>query len=174
MTPADLYRTCRVSAYRLETLQTYFVPSDEERQRAFHAGHLLPPPRQDKVEDLRLISTLRQAGRIIGRVHVVDRPLSDYVRYELAVYAENAAAGEDVRIADRSRHPELATLTQDFAVFDSETDQPAVILFDYDSSGRLLRYEHTTDPTVVERCRRQYQLAHSLSEPLTTFPATSA
>jgi hypothetical protein len=36
MTPGDLYRTCRVSAYRIETLQHYVVPDDEERQRAFH------------------------------------------------------------------------------------------------------------------------------------------
>jgi hypothetical protein len=174
MTPADLYRSCRVSAYRLETLQTYAVLSDEERQRAFHAGQPLPPPRQDKVEDLRLITKLRQSGRSVGRIHVVDRPLSDYVRYELAVYPENAAAGEDVRIADRSRHPGLAMLTQDFAIFDGEADQPAVILFDYDTSGRLLGYEHTTDPIVVERCRQQYRLAQSLSEPLNTFSTTGA
>ena len=40
-----------------------------------------------------------------------DRPLSAYVRYELAVYAENVAAGEEVRIADRSAHPELGEST---------------------------------------------------------------
>src|SRR5207245_5369176 len=41
-----------------------------------------------------------KSGRHVGRVHVVDQPLSPYVRYELAVYAENVSAGEDVRIAD--------------------------------------------------------------------------
>ena len=112
MTPADLYRTCRVSARRLETLQHYDVTGDEERQRAFLAGQPLPPPRQGKLDDLALIADLRQAGRYVGRVHVVDRPLSPYVRYELAVYAENVAAGEDVRIADRSLHPELEDLTR--------------------------------------------------------------
>ena len=44
-TPADLYRTCRVSARRLETLQDYDVSGDEERLRAFLAGEPLPPPR---------------------------------------------------------------------------------------------------------------------------------
>ena len=64
MTPADLYRTCRVSACRLETLQHYDVPGDEERQRAFLAGEPLPPPRQGKLDDLKLITKLRESGRL--------------------------------------------------------------------------------------------------------------
>ena len=140
MTPADLYRTCRVSACRLETLQHYDVPGDEERQRAFQAGEPLPPPGQGKQDDLALIAELRRSGRQVGRVHVLDRPLSRYVRYELAVYAENVSAGEDVRIADRSLHPELGALAEDFAIFDAETMHAAVILFDYDSGGLVLGY----------------------------------
>ena len=57
-------------------------------------------------------------------MHVVDRPLSDYIRYELAVYAENVAAGEDVRIADRSLHPELGGLGRTSSIFDAGTGQP--------------------------------------------------
>lgn len=174
MTPGDLYRTCRVSAYRLETLQTYVVANDIERQAAFHAGQPLPPPRDDKTADLRLIRTLRKAGRDLGRVHIVDRPLSDYLRYELAVYGENVAAGEDVGIADRSVHPDLADLTQDFAIFDGETDRPAVILFNYATDGALLGYEHTTDRNTATRCWRQYRRALALSVPLDSFEAACA
>jgi hypothetical protein len=174
MTPADLYRTCRVSAHRLETLQTYTVPDDIDRLEAFHAGRPLPPPRQSKVEDMQLIKDLRKAARQVGRVHVVDQPLSDYVRYELAVYAENVAAGEDVRIADRSRHEQLSTLTQDFAIFDAETDQAAVILFDYSIDGRLLGYEHTTHRETIAHCWQQYHQALRLSQPVDTFTATNA
>jgi hypothetical protein len=173
-TPADLYRTCRVSARRLETLQHYDVPGDEERQRAFHAGEQLPPPRQGKLDDLKLIAELRKSGRQVGRVHVVDRPLSDYVRYELAVYAENAAAGEDVRIADRSLHPELASLAQDFAIFDAGTTWATVVLFDYDNRGRVRGYQVVaSDPETEKRCRDQYDLALSRSVPLSEFMAAS-
>jgi hypothetical protein len=173
MTPADLYRTCRVSACRLEAQQSYARRGGDERQQAFDAGEPLPPPRQAKVDDLRLISELRQAGRKVGRVHIVDRPLSPYVRYELAVYAENVAAGEDVRIADRFLHPELAALTTDFAIFDAETEQPAVILFDYDSDGILLGYRQADDRKTVDRCREQYGFALSRSVPLSEFMMAS-
>jgi hypothetical protein len=173
-TPADLYRTCRVSACRLETLQHYDVSGDEERQRAFLAGEPLPPPRQGKADDLALIADLRKRGQYVGRVHVVDRPLSDYVRYELAVYAENVAAGEDVRIADRSLHPELAPLAQDFAIFDAGTGRATVVLFDYDSGGRVRDYQVVaSDQETVKRFRDQYHLALSLSVPLSEFMAAS-
>jgi uncharacterized protein DUF6879 len=168
-TPADLYRTCRVSARRLETLQDYDVSGDEERLRAFLAGEPLPPPRQGKADDLALIADLRKRGRYVGRVHVVDRPLTDYVRYELAVYAENVAAGEDVLIADRSAHPELDGLAQDFAIFDSET----VVLFDYDD-GRVRGYRVASDRETVKRCVAEYDLAAGKSVPLAEFMAATA
>jgi hypothetical protein len=173
MTPADLYRTCRVSACRLEAQQSYARRGGDERQRAFDAGEPLLPPRQAKLDDLRLVSELRQAGRKVGRVHIVDRPLTPYLRYELAVYAENVAAGEDVRIADRSLHPELAALTTDFVIFDAETEQPAVIVFDYDSEGLILGYRHTDDAATADRCREQYGLALSWSVSLSDFTAAS-
>jgi len=175
MTPADLYRSCRLSAWRLETLQNY-APSgagDEERQRAFHAGEPLPPPGQGKQADLELIAALRESGRQIGRVHVVDQPVTPYVLYELAVYAENASAGEDVRIADRSAHPELEALAQDFAIFDAEAGDATVILFDYDDRGRVRGYEIADDPETVSRCREQYRLALTRSVPLAELTAAT-
>lgn len=173
ITPVDLYRTSRISAWRIEVLQHYNVPSDHARQQAFHAGEPLPPPRVDKVYDLKLIADLRHRGVHVGRVHVVDRPLSDYVRYELAVYAENVAAGEDVRIADRSLHPELAVLTQDFVIADPDDPHPGVILFDYDSDGRVQSYHADCSRKAVAKYRKQFKLALSLSESLAEFTAAS-
>jgi hypothetical protein len=169
MTPVDLYRTCNVSAWRLETLQHYLVPGDEERQRAFHAGKPVPPPGSGKADSLALISRLREAGRSVGRVHVVDQPLSAYIRYELAVYAENAAAGEVIRIADRSQHPELESLVQDFTIFDGETPHAAVILFDYNAAGLIQSYRVADDAKTVDRCREQLTLAYGCSVPLADF-----
>lgn len=165
MTPGELYRTCRFSAYRLEAQQHYDVPGDEDRQRAFHRGDPLPPPRQSKIDDLRLISDLRGAGRRVGRVHIITWPLSAYVRYELVMYTENVAAGEDVRITERSAHEDLVNVIADFAIFDSETDNPELILFDYAPGGRLRGYEYSQEPGAVAHYRRQYRLAieHSVS-----------
>lgn len=171
MTPGDLYRTCRISARRLEARQHYLVPGDEARQEAFHAGRSLPAPGESKAADLRLIADLHRSGRQVDRVHVVERPLTAYVRYEMAVYRENSAAGEDIRIADRSRHPDLVDLTEDFAVFDAESDDASVIVFDYDPEGRLLSYRHVTDPVAVGGYWRQYLVARRWSVPLDEFVA---
>lgn len=171
MTPADLYRACSASAWRLEVLQQYTGTADEERQRAFHAGEPLPPPGPGKLDSMALISRLRQAGRSVGRIHVVNRPLSAYVRYELAVYAENEAAGEEIRIAERALHPELESITQDFAIFDEETSRPTVVYFDYDAAGLVHGYRVLDDAETVEHCRQQRRLAFAYSVPLADFTA---
>ena len=152
-TPADLYRSCRVSAFRLEVLGNYAVtgPEDRRRREAFYAGDPLSPPGPGKQADLALIRELRAAGVRVGRVHVVDVPLTGYLRYELAVYPENAAAGEDVRIADRSIHPSLAALTSDFVVFDGRTTHGAVVWFDYIEDGQLTGYRIHRDQATVTR-----------------------
>jgi hypothetical protein len=175
MTPKDLYRACSLSAWRVEALQHYTVPGDEDRQRAFRAGEPLPPPRAELLDDFRLIAELRETGRTVGRVHVVDRPLSDYVRYELAVYAENVAAGEEVRIADRSLYPELGEVTEDFVVFDAEAgSDAAVILFDYDDAGLIRGYRIITGRQEVDLYRGTLDLAYAYSVPLSDFMVATA
>jgi hypothetical protein len=175
MTPADLYRDCALSAWRIEALQHYTVPGDEERQRAFHAGKPLPLPGPGKQDDLALIARLTGAGRTVGRIHVVDRPLSDYVRYELAVYAENVEAGEEVRIADRSLYPELGEIGADFVIFDAEAGpDAAVIVFDYDDAGLVRGYRILDRPETIEYCRDLLSLAYAYSVPLAEFTVTAA
>lgn len=172
MTPKDLYANCRFSAWRLEAQQHYKVPDDEYRQQAFHAGEPLPPPRDELADDMRLIRQLKQRGRRVGRVHIVDRPLSPYIQYELAVYPENVAAGEEVRIADRSRHPELGALREDFVVADMEGGDPAVMLFDYDPATQVRGFRLVAADD-AQRYLDELGLALSLSVPLTEFTAAT-
>ncbi len=115
MTLTELFETFRESAFRLEALQHYVLEEDEPRRQAFRAGHPLPP-RPGKIESMRLVRNAVAAGKRVHRVHVVELPLTEYLRYELAVYRENIAAGEDVRIADRAAHRGLRELDTDFWV----------------------------------------------------------
>jgi hypothetical protein len=173
-TPADLYRDCALSAWRVEVLQHYTVPGDEARQRAFHAGEPLPPAGQGKLDDLGIITRLRESGRTVGRIHVIDRPLSDYLRYELAVYAENIAAGEEVRIADRRLYPELGEIAEDFVIFDAEAPSDTVVAaFDYDGTGLVRGYRIVTDAQALDRYREAADLAYAYSVPLADFMATA-
>jgi hypothetical protein len=95
--------------------------------------------------------------------------LADGERWELAVFGENAKAGEDIRIADRDAHPELAELTRDFWLLDDETDQPVVHLMTYDRDGQYVSREVTSDLAVLARCRAHRDLALARSVGLNEF-----
>jgi hypothetical protein len=173
MTLAELWETFGASAFRLEALQYYVLGEDEPRRQAFREGRPLPP-RPGKTESLRMITGAVSAGKRVHRVHVVDLPLSDYIRYELAVYPENIAAGEDVRIAPRSAHPGLRDLTTDFWLFDAEGARPAVVWFRYTPDGQVISRDFSDDPRDTGRAREQRDLALGWSLSLSEFLALPA
>src|SRR6266545_3888920 len=98
----QLFEGAKRSVFRLETLPVYEVGEDIERQQAFATEGRLPPPSPDRMAFIRRMQerTKRVAW---SRVHVVDQPLTPYLRYELAAYAENEQGGEQVWIAERGR-----------------------------------------------------------------------
>jgi hypothetical protein len=173
MTLTELFETFRDSAFRLETLQYYVLAEDEPRRRAFREGRPLPP-RAGKAESMRMVRDAVAGGKRVHRVHVVDLPLSDYIRYELAVYSENIAAGEDVRITRRGAHPGLHDLDTDFWLFDAETSKPAVVWFRYSPGGQILGREYSDDPAEIRQARDQRDLALAYSVSLGDFMARPA
>lgn len=169
---ATLFETFRESVFRLEALQDYAVVSedDAERRRAFREGRAIPLS-PAKVESMQLWREATAAGKRCHRVHVVDLPLTPYLEFELEAYQENVAAGEDVCIADRAQHPDLAELTEDFLLFDGDTDLPVAVLFRYSDDGRRLAWERSNDPAEIARCRAQRDLALAQSVSLEEFRA---
>ena len=71
--------------------------------RAFLSSGSLSIPDNDPW--LTRVRHFRATGRWIGRVDVLRRPLTDYLRYEFAVYDHTVAAGEDIRILDLTSEP---------------------------------------------------------------------
>src|SRR5690242_16265516 len=69
-------------AFRLETLDYYQSPESEDALAAFIAGQPQPPEyqRSSWVDTVRAATT---AGKRIYRVHVLARPLSTYLQFEL-------------------------------------------------------------------------------------------
>lgn len=168
--PLEVYQQSGSWVWRVEARDHYTVPGDEPRQAAFHADGVLPPPRPEKAGDLALIQQLHEHGVQVGRVHVIRLPLTPYLRYELAVYAENVAAGEEVRIADAGQHPELASIVDDF-VMNARQD---LVLFDHAPDGLVTGYRAETSPAAVQRYHAQLYLAVSSSVPLAEFMAAAA
>lgn len=132
------------------------------------------PSRPGKTESLKMISDAVSAGKRVHRVHVVDLPPSDYVRYELAVYPENVAAGEDVRIAPRPAHPGLRDLDTDFWLFDADGSRPAVAWFRYTPDGRIISRDCSDDPGDIALARAQRDLAIACSLSLGEFATLPA
>jgi hypothetical protein len=94
------------TAFRLETYPSYDVTSEREEYEGFLSSGSLSIPDDDSW--LTRVRRFRATGRWIGRVHIVRRPLTDYLRYEFAVYRHTVGAGEDIRILDLTSQPNPA------------------------------------------------------------------
>lgn len=126
-------------AFRLETLPAYSVASEQAEYEAFLTNGELHIPDDDPW--LERVRHFRQTGRWIGRVHVIERPLTDYMRYEFAVYGHTTQAGEDVRILDLTDRPNPGLPQQDFWLFDDAT----VVRMDYRPDGTQIGRELLAD-----------------------------
>jgi len=156
----------RVSAFRLETLPQYLSLSEQEEAeyRAWRAGEPLPLPTPETSPWLARLQTTTNDGYRWYRVRVVDHPLSDYTQFELDGFRANAAAGEEIHVADRHTHPDLEGLRSDFWLVDGAI---AVVMV-YDDEGGFLRPERAADPAPYQRMR---DLAMRHAEPLAAYLA---
>lgn len=153
-------------AFRLETLDAYYVASDGGDVARYLRGEQEPDPAR-KEPWLALLRTERAEGKRRRRVHVVQGPLSGYLRYECEWgYAPNVAAGEDIRILDLSERPRPADLTvdHDFWLLDSET----VVQMHYAGDGRFVGAE-VLAASALPRHLTARDAALAAAEPFTDY-----
>jgi hypothetical protein len=113
------------------------MPQEEEEFSAFRAGARI---NSEAVANEYTDRLRRQAaeGRTQGRVHVVTRPLSDYLRFEFHhYYKAHALAGEQIRILDVTDRANPLEGVQDFWMF----DRSEVVLMNYHPDGRQISRE---------------------------------
>ncbi len=164
-----LFATAR-TLFRLETLPQYLAPAEDERFRAFLEGQPLPERTPATSPWLKQISEGTAAGQQWQRVHIVQEPLSDYLRFELTTAVENVAAGERVYVADRALHPWMKGLTQDFWGFDlDDAEHATAMLMRYDRQGRFEDSEISTDPDIIRRCRRRRDMVLTRAIPVADY-----
>ncbi|MFE6055970.1 DUF6879 family protein [Kitasatospora sp. NPDC056446] len=133
------FRGFETEAWRLETLPAYNVPQEAAELRAFRAGERIDPQTHSNeyTDDLKRV---RREGKVKGRVHIVTRPFSEYLRYEFMYYLPHARAGEDVRIMDVTDRPNPLAGVTDYWMFDKKE----VVLMNYLPDGTQI------DRTVFE------------------------
>ncbi|MEY9941366.1 DUF6879 family protein [Streptacidiphilus sp. MAP5-3] len=151
-------------AFRLETRNAYAMPDEDEEFMAFLETGGLHIPDDDPW--LTRIRAFRASGRWIGRVHVLTRPLTDYLRYEFAAYVHNVAAGEEVRILDLTDQPNPGLPDQDFWLFDDQN----VVEMRYRSDGSQISRDLLDGPD-LDQYRKWRDLALSLSVPFMEYSA---
>ena len=160
------FQSFKQSAYRLETLQAYAEPSESSPFNQYRRG-VLPDP-SFMADWCQMVKGHIDAGRSMRRVHIVDLPLSEYMRFEIeCCYKDTGLAGEDIRLLDRAKlSPELLRITQeDFWFLDGST----VMVNDYDAAGTLYQARITTDPKAVAYYSSVDQKTWDLSVPFREF-----
>lgn len=133
-----------LEAFRLEQEQSYGGVSDPGWD-AWRAGQPLPVRSTENDEFLKKIAAHVSAGRRIYRVVVADRPISEYLRYELTAFLMHVAAGEEVYVVWRDAHPDLTRLVEDFWMLDEQL----VAIMLYDDEKAFIEAVQPIDPIEV-------------------------
>lgn len=144
----ELFASSTRDVFRLEVHQSYKVAGEEARLAAWRAGAGWSEGVTPWQERLKL---LIPKGVRMRRVHVVELPLTEYVRWELESYRRNVKFGEEIRLVERERVPE-GTPNIDFWLFDETT----VVLMHYTDEGEL------TERELYEGDAQAYVLARDL------------
>lgn len=155
------------SVVRLEALPAYAVGgAEQDRLDAFRAGRARPL-RSVRTDPwlARIALTTITTGKDWSRLRVVDDPLTDYQRYQLASYRESQAVGERIRLVRRAS---VGGVGPDFWLFDDRR----VVLMHYHPDGRLDRRELRDDRSVVDECRDRVERLGAGSVPLNEFLAS--
>lgn len=129
----ELFDTFEREAFRLETLDDYSKSGSVDAYKAFLAGESQPDDYNDAwVTELRSHTSM---GKRVYRVHILSRPLTPYLRFELGWgYHKNAVGGEEFFVLDTTEQANPLAGISDFWLFDETI--PAVM--NYTEEGAFL------------------------------------
>ena len=144
-------------AFRLEQEQSYAGVSDPGWD-AWKAGQPLPVRTVENDEFLKTIAAHVSAGRRVCRVIVVDRPMSEYLHYELTAFRMHVAAGEDIYVVWRDAHPDLTGLVDDFWMLDEDI----VAIMRYDEEKKFIEATQPSEPVDAYVARRDLAMKHAV------------
>lgn len=160
----ELFDGLTSSWFRLETLQEYDVGYESNEFLGFKTTGRLE---RELGMWQRMISNHVAAGRVLRRVHVIEEPLTDYLRYELAAYAINGKAGEEIRLVPvrKGTWPDGLPRNVDYWLFDDED----LWSMTYDGSSRFVAAERVDDAGRLTQARQWRDVALERSIPLAAY-----
>ncbi|MFZ3493459.1 DUF6879 family protein [Streptomyces sp. 5.8] len=162
-TLAELFERFQHEAFRLETLDDYSSSGNVDAYRAFQAGQ--PQPEGYNAAWVAELRGLAHEGKRVYRVHVLRRPLTEYLRFELGWgYRTNMTGGEEFFILDVTDAPNPLEGVPDFWLFDS-TD---TAVMSYDDHGAY-QGAQVLPATEADRFVAYRELALAHAEPFTDW-----
>lgn len=157
-----LFREFNRSAFRMETHQTYTMPSEQAGLARFLAGE--PKPEGHNSGWTTTVRENLAAGKTMQRVKVVRRPFTDYARFLFSwAIPGNVEAGEDYRILDLTNRT-LDLPEQDYWVFDDST----VALLNFNPDGTL-RDRELVDSSELDKYLHWRDLAMTEAVPFIEY-----
>ncbi|MGH3922729.1 MAG: DUF6879 family protein, partial [Pseudonocardiaceae bacterium] len=144
-------------AFRLQQYQSYAGVTGPEWE-AWQAGKPLPAITPENNPFLKKVAGYTATGRRVYEVHIVEWPLAKYTRYALAVIPMEMWDGSETFLVDRDVHPDLATLTEDFWMFDKRR----VAVMRYDEQERFVEVADPTEPIETYIARRDLAMKYAV------------
>lgn len=144
-------------AFRLQQHQSYAGVKGPEWE-AWQVGKPLPEITPESHPFLKKIAGYTAAGLRVYDVHIVEWPLAEYTRYAFAVIPMTAWDGSEVFLVDRDVHPDLATLTEDFWMFDEQR----VAVMHYNEQERFIGTAEPSEPIETYVTRRDLAMRYAV------------
>ncbi|MHC5905670.1 DUF6879 family protein [Streptomyces sp. S6] len=156
-TLGELFDSFEREAFRLETLDDYSKSGNVDAYQRFLAGE--PQPDDYNAGWVKELRSHTGKGKRVYRVHVLSRPLTEYLRFELGWgYQKNMTGGEEFFILDITGKQSPLEGVPDFWFFDSSS----VAVMSYDEDGKYLGSEALPPERAAEFTEyRDMALAHA-------------
>jgi hypothetical protein len=158
-------RGFRRSAWRFEQQPAYAVDYEDGQFAEFLKGRPVPLPESPDLADwLERVRDHTSHGRRMGRVRIVDNPITDYQRWLRWGDWWNVAAGETIQYLPRALARRGGLLPDaegpDWWLLDDER----LLLTYYDDQYQRTRVELAEDDPVVQQAREWRAVAVALAK----------
>lgn len=150
----EQFPAVRISAWRFEQQRQYDLGYEVVQFRAFLDGHPESPLGNPELGSwMRQVATQKAAGIAVGRVRVVDEPITDYQRWMQWMDRWNREAGETIDYLLRAeldecgptRRPRFAP-EADWWLLDAGTTDARLVIMHFDEDGVRVKVELSTEP----------------------------
>ena len=132
----DYLQSAQKSLFRFERLQVYDMPEEQTAFQNFCQTGVLKITGSDK-EWFAFLQEKHGQGVVTQRVRLIEYPLTDYTRFELAFHRVALQHGDDIRFVTKELLNGLSLPVKDFWLIDDKI----ILIQNYDTAGRWLGFE---------------------------------